>query len=165
MKKSIIKIVTFFLLGVICSFVSCNKSAQFNKDKWVKCGGFDGRYFITDDHFVKGSERYKMALWLEKNYNFCDKSLNEILDKFYIVPEHFELLGDSLAFERIKKEKKLRVITKQHNPNFIIGIDPWIDTNWIEIYFDDKYMVSKVYFVRYNHKTKQKTERKICESY
>jgi hypothetical protein len=159
--KKIKKYMTFVLLGVICSFVSCNKSTPFNKDEWVKCGGFHGRYFIADDHFVKGNTRYKMALWIEKNYNFYDKSLDEILEKFFIIPEHFEDY-DSLALEQVKNDKKLRIVIKQYDPNFIIGIDPWIDTDWIEIYFDENYMVSKVYYVHYNQRTKQKTERKIC---
>ncbi|MCL1867598.1 MAG: hypothetical protein FWF72_01430 [Paludibacter sp.] len=154
------KYITFILLGIICSFVSCNKSTPFDKDKWVKCGGFDGRYFIADDGFVKGNTRYKMALWLEKNYNFYDKSLNEILEKFYIIPEHFERY-DSLAFEQVKNDKKIRIVTKQRNPNFIIGINTWIDIDWIEIYFDENYMALNVCYVHYNHKTNHKTERKI----
>jgi hypothetical protein len=152
------------LLGITCILVSCNKPIPFNKDKWVKCGGFDGRYFIGDDHFVEGNTRYKMALWLEENYNFCDKSLNEILEKFYIIPEPFEKY-DSLYLEKVKTDKKLKVITKQYNPNFKMGIDPWIDTDWIEIYFDGNYMASKVYYVHYEYKTKQKTERNICTNH
>jgi hypothetical protein len=148
------------LLGIVV--VSCNRPIPFNKEKWMQEGGFNGRHFINDDLLVRGNTRYRMALWLEKNYNFCDKSLDEILDKFYIVPEYFELLGDSLAFERLKNDKELRVIKRRHNPNFIIGIDPWIDINWIEIYFDEYFMVSRVYYVHRNHRTGERTERRIC---
>jgi len=150
------------LLGITFTLVSCSRPIPFNKEEWMKQGGFHGRHFINNDIFVKGNTRYRMALWLEENYNFCKKSLNEILDKFYIVPEYFELLGDSLAFERLKNDKKLRVVKRQHNPNFIFGIDPWIDINWIEIYFDKNFVVSKVYYVHYNHRTGQRTERRIC---
>jgi hypothetical protein len=45
----------------------------------------------------------------------------------------------------------------------MMGIDPRIDTDWIELFFDENDMVSKVYYVHYNHKTKQKTLREICE--
>jgi len=165
MKKSILKII--FILLSICLFYGCsnmdffNKPIPFDKDKWVECGGFDGRYFVGDDIFVKGNTRYKMSLWLEKEYNFCNKSLNDILEKFYIIPEHF-MKYDSLYFEQIKNDKVLNVITKQYNPNFIFGIDSWINTNWIEILFDDSYMVSKVYYVHYDRATMQETKREIC---
>ena len=151
----------FILLGVICSIISCDRPMPFDKDKWLECGGFDGRFFINDDHFVDGNIRYRMSLWLEKNYNFCGKSLNEIMDKFYITPEYFEYYVDSLAFEDVKNNKILNVIIKQYDPNFL-GIDPWIDTDWIEIYFDENYMVSKVYYVHYNRIIERKTKREIC---
>jgi hypothetical protein len=127
----------------------------FDKDKWVECGQYDTRVL-----YVEGNTRYRMALWLEKNYNFCDKSLSEIWEKF----EPF-LKQDSLAaLEIAQKHKKITIVTKQYNPNFLIGIDPWFDTDWIEIFFDENYMVSKVYYVHYNRKTKHQTERKICGS-
>jgi len=127
----------------------------FDKDEWAKSGQYDARVL-----YVEGNTRYRMALWLEKNYNFCDKSLSEIWENF----EPF-LKRDSLAaLETAKKHRKITIVTKQHNPNFLIGIDPWFNTDWFEIFFDENYMVSKVYYVHYNRETKQQTERKICES-
>ena len=152
----------FILLWIVCTVISCDRPMPFDKDKWLECGGFDGRFFINDDLFVEDNIRYRMSLWLEKNYNFCDKSLNEIMNKFYITPEYFEYYVDSLAFEEVKNDKILNVIIKQYNPNFIIGIDPWIDTDWIEIYFDTNHMVSKVYYFHYDYKTKEETKREIC---
>jgi len=155
------KCLVLILLGVV--FASCNRPMPFDKERWTRSRGFQGRHFIQNDLFVSGSARYRMALWLEKNYNFCDKSLNEILDKFFIA-SHFEFSGDSLALERVKSEKKLRIIKRQHDPNLIFGIDPWIDINWIEIYFDEDFKVSRVYYVKYNRRTGQTSRRKICEA-
>jgi hypothetical protein len=154
---NLIKNTLGILLGMLI-LVSCNR-IPFDKDTWIKCKGIEGSDFITDDYIV-GNTRYKMALWLEINYNFYDKSLNEILDKFYKIPENFTSF-DSLALERIRNNKKLEIVTKQYDPNFLIGIDPWIDTDWIEIHFDENYTVSEVYYIHINYKTKQRTERKI----
>ncbi|MDD3692260.1 MAG: hypothetical protein PHO77_09310 [Bacteroidales bacterium] len=164
MKKIIFLV--FCLLSIASIFVACEKSIPFIKDKWTKCGGFDGDYWINCDVFVTGNERYKMSLWLEENYNFCNKSLSEILEKFYIKPkpENYSY-GDSLCFDDVLKNKVLRILIKQYDPNpvFTLLTEPYIDTDWFEIYFDENYFVSKAYFVHYNHKTNEKTKRIICE--
>jgi len=161
MKKNR-KHILLILLGITSIFVSCNRPIPFNKEKWMRCGGWEGDYFISDDYFVSGNTRYRMALWLEKNYNFCDKSFDEILDKFYITPAIL-VPGQARAFEQVKNDKILKITKKQYNPNFL-GIDPMINTDWIEIHFDESFMVSKVYYVHQNPKTKERTERKICEN-
>ena len=142
------KHIMFILLGIICSFISCNKPIPFNKEKWKKHISFEG-------HEVYGNTRYRMALWMEKNYAFCDKSLYEICEELKFTDWPF-------GIELIKEAKKTTIVTKQYNPNFMTGIDPNINTDWIEIFFDEDYMVSKVYYVHYNRKTREKTERKIC---
>ena len=158
------KYILLLLTGITYILISCNNPIPFDKEKWVKCGGFDGRYFINDDYYVETDTRYRMALWLERNYNFYDKSLNEILDKFYIIPEHFEYSADSLALEEVKNDRKLKVIMKQYDPDYLFGIENCVDTDWIEIYFNENYMVSTVYYVHYEYKTKKRTERKICKN-
>lgn len=155
---NLIKNTLGILLGILI-LVSCNRPTPFDKDTWIKCEGFEGRNFLRDD-YIAGNTRYKMALWLEENYNFYDKSLNEILDKFYRIPENFTSF-DSLKLEQIRNDKKLKIVTKQYDPNFLIGIDPWLDTDWIEIHFDENYIVSKVFYIHTDYKTKQRTERKI----
>jgi len=99
-----------------------------------------------------------MALWLERNYNFCDKSLSEILDKFYIEPECNPRIV-VWDLERVKNDRKLRVIKRQRRS---FWIEPWIDINWIEIYFDEDFMVSRVYYVEYKRRTGQTTKQGIC---
>ena len=148
-RKYIICCKLFVLLWTICTIISCdnsNKPMPFDKDKWTISGGD-----IDRNIFIEGNTRYRMSLWLEENYNFCDKSLDDILKKVCTL--------DSFALEEIEI---LRIITKQYNPNFIIGIDPWINTDWIEIYFDTNHMVSKVYYFHYDYKTKEETKREIC---
>ena len=157
--KIFTKYVALALLGITFTLVSCDRPMPFDKERWTQSGGFQGRHFIQDDIFVRGNTRYRMALWLEKNYNFCDKSLNEILDKFFIPSEGFFWHGDSLALEWVKNNKKLRVIKRQRNS---WSFDPWIDINWIEIYFDDNFMISRVYYIHRNHRAGQRTERRIC---
>ena len=156
--KKFRKYMMLILLGATLFFASCNRPIPFEKEGWIRSGGFDGRHFIPDDLFVTGNTRYRMALWLEKNYDFCNKSLNEILNKFYIVPEYF-LLGDSRTLEQVKNDKVLRVVKRQRKS---FWIEPWIDIKWIEIYFDDNFMVSRVYYVHRNHRTGERTERRIC---
>jgi len=155
------------LLSAICTIISCdnsNKPMPFDKEEWLKCQDFGDPHWLTDD-YIKSNTRYKMLLWLEQNYNFCDKSFNDISQKFYILPEDFSY-GDSLRYEEVLKTKVLKILIKQHNPNsfFDLLTEPYIDTDWIEIYFDENYMVSKVYYVHYNYKTKKKTKREICKT-
>lgn len=156
----------FILLSLTSIFVACDNSIPFNKDKWTKCGGFDGEYWINSDVYLTDDTRNKMSLWLEENYNFCNKPLSEILENFYIKPkpENYSL-GDSLSYDDVLKNKVLRIMIKQHDPNpvFKLLTEPYIDTDWFELYFDENYFVSKAYFVHYNYKTNEKTKRLICE--
>ena len=39
------------------------------------------------------------------------------------------------------------------------GIDPWIDTDWIELYFDENEQVAKACLVNFNPSTKKKREK------
>jgi len=156
--KSVIKYLIPILLGATAIFVFCNRPIPFDKERWTQSGGFQGRHFIQDDLFVRGNTRYRMALWLERNYSFCDKSLSEILDKFYIEPECNPRIV-VWDLEQVKNDRKLRVIKRQRNS---WSIDPWIDINWIEIYFDENFMVSRVYYAEYNRRTGSTTRRKIC---
>jgi hypothetical protein len=152
------------MLLLIFFIFSCgiiiNNPLPFDKDEWIKCGGFDGKNYISDDLFVSGNTRYRMSLWLENNYNFYDKSLDEIIKKFYIVPDNFSDYQNK-DLDQVKNNKILNIIVKQYNPNFIIGIDDWINIDWIEVFFDGDYIVSNVYYINFNPKTQQKTKRLI----
>ena len=153
LKKYIICCRLFILLWIVCTVISCdnsNKPMPFDKDKWLECGGSD----VERNIFIEGNTRYRMSLWLEENYNFCDKSSEDILEKL--------CKCDSLTFEEAKHSEAFKIPTKQYNPNFIFGIDPWIDTDWIGISFDTNRMVSKVYYFHYDYKTKEVTKREIC---
>ena len=46
---------------------------------------------------------------------------------------------------------------------YVLGAE-FVNINWIEIYFDENYMVSKVYYVHYDYKTEKKTKREICKT-
>ena len=173
--RKIAKFAIIVLLGAICIFASCNNNRpmQFDKERWTQSGGWQGCYFIGDDYFVRGNTRYRMALWLEENYSFENKSLNDVLEKFFIIPTS----GDRcypLSFqhlERVKNERVLRIVTKQYviyaRLLFIAvgGPDPPINTDWLEFHFDENLIVSKVYNVHYDRRTLRgtgnETRRKI----
>ena len=132
---------------VIFSLSGCKeKPMPFNKDIWLK----------SEAEYITDNNRYKMTLWLEKNYSFCGKKTTEIYEKF------FDNNDSIRVWKKINEDKQLRIIIKQKDPNFLIGIDPWIDTDWIELYFDKNGQVSKVNLVNFNPKTKRKKEKKLC---
>ena len=139
-----------FLIGLLAT--SCGNSPMpFDKQKWMASEEIDGIGYIVDN------SRYRMMLWLEKNYSFCGKHLDEIMDMFG------EAYGESTPGGRrreILREKKLVMVTKQHNPNFIMGIDPWIDTDWIELHFRPSGYVTKAVVI--HSKNGQVSERVIC---
>ena len=176
--RKIAKFAIIVLLGAICIFASCNNNRpmQFDKERWTQSGGWEGSYFIGDDHFVSGNTRYRMALWLGENYSFENKSLNDVLEKFFITPtpsdKRYQV--NSRHLERVKDERMLRIVTKQHCPNtmftifgkpFGIGIHPPINTDWLEFHFDENLIVSKVYNVHYDRREPRgrgnETRRKI----
>jgi len=126
-------------LGTICFFASCNNNRPipFDKERWTTSGS----NCINCYPVVRRSTRYRMALWLEKNYSFTDKSLNDVLEKFFI-PNDFNS-DDFRALESIKRGRVLSVVTRQfldHN-NFVY------DTDWLQFHFDENFTVSKVYSV------------------
>ena len=139
-----IKIVIFTV--VLFSLSGCEKPMPFNKDTWLR----------SEAEYVTDNNRYKMTLWLEKNYSFCGKKTTEIVEKF------FDNNGSTRAWKSINEHKRLRLVLKQKDPNFLIGIDPWINTDWIELYFDENEQVSKAYLVHFNPNTKKKKEKKLC---
>ena len=149
------------LLSAICTIISCDRPIPFDKDKWVECGTFDGRCFIGTDDIIKDNTRYRMSLWLEENYNFCDKSLDDILENFYQKPEPLEW-ADSLRLVELLTNKILKITVKRYGPNW--NTDELTITDWIEVHFDENYMVSKVYYVHYDYKTEKKTKREICNA-
>jgi hypothetical protein len=154
------------LLGVSCIFVlyNNNRPVRFNKERWTQSGGWEGCYFIGDDHFVRGRTRYRIALWLERNYSFTDKSLNDILEKFFVIPTPGDRCyrADSRNLERMKEERLLRITTRQRPDGWI---NPPINTNWLEFHFDENFIVSRVYNVHTDRRTERErgneTRRKI----
>ena len=133
----------------------------FDRDKWIECGTFDGQCSVDFDYMIKDNTRYRMSLWLEENYNFCDKSMDDILENFYKIPDTLER-ANSLRLAELKNNKVLQITVERYGPNWR-DTDELTVTNWIEIYFDENDMVSKVFYVHLNYKTKEKTKREICK--
>jgi len=142
------------LLGTFCIYFIFYRPIPFDKERWTQSGGWEGCYFIGDDHFVRGNTRYRMALWLEENYSFENKSLNDVLEKFFIIPTPNDRCYqvNSRCLERVKNEKVLRIVTKQRADGWI---NPPINTDWLEFHFDENLIISKVYNVH----TDRRTER------
>ena len=153
LSGSIRQVMLSILISV--SMIACDdRPTPFDKEKWVAS---------YDELIVEGDDRYKMMIWLERNYIFCGKTLDEILDTFFEV-DYLGRYEHNLP-EKIIKNKRLDLIVKQYNPNFIMGIDPWINTDWIELYFDDNLRVSKAAIVHFDLNSKKRSERIICQGH
>ena len=161
--RKIAKFAIIILLGAICIFASCNnnKPMQFDKERWTQSGGdpFNGNFFLGDDFLVKGNTRYRMALWLEQNYSFDDKSLNDVLEKFFIIPDTL-MRHHSWNLERVKNTKLLKIVTRHLTfAGFENEMPIWV--GWLEFHFDENFIVSKVYNVRFPYRAEEETRRRI----
>lgn len=137
------------LLSVVMLNACSNSPMPFSKNKWLTNEG--------GEHYLVNKDRYRMMLWLEKNYTFCGKHLDEIMEEFGI--EHGEIIPGSRRKEIIKY-KKLEMVTRQRKAKKLI--DPPFATDWIKLYFNDELYVSRATFVNADRE-KEYTERIICE--
>jgi hypothetical protein len=113
-----------FFLAMIFSLWGCNhtRPIEFNEEIWK-----------NNDPIFISPERYGMALWLKENYHFCGKSYDEITMK---LGTRNPAIMDSLTHVF-----KIRYLIKQHNNNFIIGIDPPSDMAYLVIYFKEDIVI------------------------
>ena len=125
---------------------------EFDREKWLASYG---------EFYVEGNTRYRMMLWLGDNYEFCGKPLDEILDTF--IGMDSDSFGRERYREWIVENKQLTLETKHHDPNFIIGIDLWILTGWIDLYLDDDLRVSKAVAVYRKPHGEPRAEKKIWQ--
>lgn len=138
-----------FVIGIlftICIFISCSNSIPFNKKEW-------NTSILKEDEVSTtiSKQRYGMTLWLIKNYDFYEKSTDDIIDKF------FEDTTEQMRAD-IKSDKKIFFLIREKNLNKFIGFARWRQTDWLNIYFDKNNNVSKICMVNYNPENEKWTE-------
>ena len=161
--RKIAKFAIIILLGAIFLFASCNndRPIPFDRDRWIESGfSFGGKNFLTGDGLIRGNTRHRMALWLEKNYSFDDKSLNDVLENFFIIPDNFKHFNRE--FEAMKTDRVLRIGTRYYRK---IVIDSYrrplpfifipINRGWLEFHFDENLVISKMYNVQRERGTRR----------
>ena len=185
--EKIRKYTIIILLGVSCIFVSCNRPIPFEKERWtqwqirlddevladpsVKFWGacVVGSHFLSNPERIRGRSRYRMALWLEKNYDFSNMLLDEVVEKFFVIPDSFRW-HDSIALARVKNEKRLMIVTRHYSrivvrnsyaPLFRRFMFFPTDSDWLEFHFDENLIVSRVYSVHFGRRARQATRRRI----
>jgi hypothetical protein len=139
------------ILSVTCIFFSCNDSIPFNKKEW-------NTLILKEDEVSTtiSKQRFGMALWLIKKYNFCEKSADDIVDKFIENPTE-------QIRANVESDKRISFLIREKKLNKFIGFAHWIETDWLDIYFDEKNNVSKVSMRNYNLDNKKYTEKIVCQ--
>lgn len=127
-----------FICTLLC-FSSCNRPLEFDATIWNQ----------TDELSISvPKERYRMSLWLVKNFEFANKTPDEINGK----------LGSNflnVQFGDSTDVKSYKYLIKQYNPNFIIGIDMLQSSAYLNIEFDNN-VVSKVSISKLKNKVDEK---------